>query len=78
MAKQEKNQGLIDLAKNLNNVPWCEDYEKMISGMLYCRDFHHEVAALISVQILMHDTGTCCWSPQSKDAGNQVQYLLSS
>lgn len=29
----EKNQDLIDKAKVLNHVPWCEDYEKMISGM---------------------------------------------
>ena len=34
MAKTEKDQGQIDLAKKLNNVPWCEHYERMISGML--------------------------------------------
>ena len=25
----------INHVKSLENVPWCEDYEKMISGMLY-------------------------------------------
>ena len=31
----EKNLKAISHAKNLEAVPWCEDYEKMISGMLY-------------------------------------------
>ncbi|SPO06212.1 related to E.coli galactoside O-acetyltransferase [Cephalotrichum gorgonifer] len=35
MASTEKDQAAIDHAKTLDNVPWCEDYEKMISGMLY-------------------------------------------
>jgi len=35
MASKTKNQELIEAAKSINNVPWCEDYEKMISGMLY-------------------------------------------
>lgn len=34
MAKTEKDQGMIEFAKGLNNVPWCDDYEKMISGVL--------------------------------------------
>lgn len=34
MAKDAKNEELIAIAKTLHNVPWCEDYEKMISGML--------------------------------------------
>ena len=28
-----KNPDLINKAKALNHVPWCEEYEKMISGM---------------------------------------------
>ncbi|KAF7564848.1 WbbJ, Acetyltransferase (isoleucine patch superfamily) [Pyrenophora tritici-repentis] len=35
MAAQEKNMQEIEKAKKLNHVPWCEEYEKMISGMLY-------------------------------------------
>lgn len=35
MASTEKDQGVIAFAKTLENVPWCEDYEKMVSGMLY-------------------------------------------
>jgi hypothetical protein len=34
MASQEKNDHEIAKAKKLNHVPWCEEYEKMISGML--------------------------------------------
>ncbi|KAI9150865.1 putative acetyltransferase [Paramyrothecium foliicola] len=35
MAKQAKDDALIELAKTLQGVPWCDEYEKMISGMLY-------------------------------------------
>ncbi|TVY41302.1 putative acetyltransferase [Lachnellula cervina] len=31
----EKNQELIAIAKTYDNIPWCEQYERMISGMLY-------------------------------------------
>jgi hypothetical protein len=34
MAAKEKNAVEIEKAKKLNHVPWCEEYEKMISGML--------------------------------------------
>lgn len=30
-----KNQDALTYAHTLSNVPWCDDYEKMISGMLY-------------------------------------------
>jgi hypothetical protein len=35
MASKEKNTALIEQAKTFKNVPWCENYEKMISGMLF-------------------------------------------
>jgi hypothetical protein len=35
MAAQSKDHELIELAKGLQGAPWCEEYEKMISGMLY-------------------------------------------
>ena len=31
----EKNQEAIAFARQMTSVPWCDDYEKMISGMLY-------------------------------------------
>lgn len=30
-----KNEDAIAYSRTLSDVPWCEDYEKMISGMLY-------------------------------------------
>ncbi|KAF7189123.1 putative acetyltransferase [Pseudocercospora fuligena] len=35
MAAQQKDESQIALAKDLKNVPWCDQYERMISGMLY-------------------------------------------
>ncbi|CAG5179130.1 uncharacterized protein ALTATR162_LOCUS9048 [Alternaria atra] len=35
MAAQQKNTQEMEKARKLNHVPWCEEYEKMISGMLY-------------------------------------------
>jgi hypothetical protein len=34
MATANKDPELIEFAKTLSNVPWCEEYEKMISGMV--------------------------------------------
>lgn len=33
-AKTEKDPASIAFARTLENTPWCEDYEKMISGVL--------------------------------------------
>lgn len=33
--RKEKNEEAIAFARTLKHIPWCEDYEKMISGMLY-------------------------------------------
>ncbi|KAJ5584664.1 maltose/galactoside acetyltransferase [Penicillium hispanicum] len=35
MAATEKRPDLIEVARGLSGVPMCDDYEKMISGMLY-------------------------------------------
>jgi hypothetical protein len=35
MAATTKNTHEIEKAQKLNHVPWCDEYEKMISGMLY-------------------------------------------
>lgn len=34
MASNEKRSDLIAIARDLSGVPMCDDYEKMISGML--------------------------------------------
>lgn len=35
MAKQQKDNEIIEIARSLRGTPWCEEYELMISGMLY-------------------------------------------
>jgi hypothetical protein len=35
MAAKEKDQVELAKARELSHIPWCEEYEKMISGMLY-------------------------------------------
>jgi acetyltransferase-like isoleucine patch superfamily enzyme len=35
MPSTEKDATAIAIAATLNHVPWCDDYEKMISGMLF-------------------------------------------
>ncbi|KAF4817276.1 putative acetyltransferase [Colletotrichum tropicale] len=35
MARTTKNSEIIQLSKQLKGTPWCEEYERMISGMLY-------------------------------------------
>lgn len=35
MAATQKDPDTIERARLLKNVPWCEQYERMISGMLY-------------------------------------------
>jgi hypothetical protein len=34
VAAEEKDPEIIEMAKSLKDIPMCEDYEKMISGML--------------------------------------------
>lgn len=35
MAATEKRPEIIELARGLPGVPLCEDYERMVSGMMY-------------------------------------------
>lgn len=61
MAAQEKNTHELEKAKKLNHVPWCEEYEKMISGMLY-NSFHPELnAARFRARAFAHKFNT--WFP---------------
>lgn len=38
MAAEKKDPGAIEKAKTRSRVPWCGEYEKMISGMAYEAD----------------------------------------
>lgn len=54
MADQNKSTGAADAkdeqeiarARGLNLVPWCEQYERMISGMLSVKPPSHQVLIL--------------------------------
>lgn len=35
MAKQQRDDEIIEIARGLAGTPWCDDYQDMISGMLY-------------------------------------------
>ncbi|KAL0568916.1 hypothetical protein V5O48_013058 [Marasmius crinis-equi] len=35
MAKSTKDDKILSIARDLNGVPWCEEYQKMVSGMMY-------------------------------------------
>lgn len=49
MAATEKDHKVIQIARGLEHVPWCDDYERMISGMLY-------VTILLSHRLPPHGT----------------------
>lgn len=34
MASEQKDEKAIQIARGLSNIPWGEQYERMISGML--------------------------------------------
>jgi hypothetical protein len=67
MASKTKNIALIEQAKTFKNVPWCEDYEKMVSGMLYVTRVHSEFVQTY----LRIPPGTTVW-PQSLKRGDIV------
>lgn len=42
MAATEKRPEIIELSKGLQGIPVCEDYDRMISGMMYVRHVFHK------------------------------------
>ncbi|KAG5928314.1 hypothetical protein E4U42_000857 [Claviceps africana] len=54
MASQEKKPEIIAFAKTLSNVPWCEQYERMISGQLYNALDQHLIDGRFRARRLMH------------------------
>jgi hypothetical protein len=43
MASKEKNLAILEKARTFTNAPWCEEYEKMISGMLYSSTYYSTI-----------------------------------
>ncbi|PHH77661.1 hypothetical protein CDD82_3403 [Ophiocordyceps australis] len=58
MASPEKDQALISFAKTLANVPWCDDYEKMISGSRYNANVPELLEGRFRARKLMHKYNT--------------------
>ncbi|KAG5951654.1 hypothetical protein E4U53_002564 [Claviceps sorghi] len=54
MASLEKKPEAIAYAKTLSNVPWCEEFEKMISGQLYNCQAQELIDGRFRARRLMH------------------------
>ncbi|KAG6006904.1 hypothetical protein E4U21_006623 [Claviceps maximensis] len=54
MASSEKKPEVIAYAKTLSNTPWCEAYERMISGQLYDYQAPELIEGRFRVRRLMH------------------------
>jgi maltose O-acetyltransferase len=51
MAALHKNQEIIDEVKRLGEapIPWCDEYEKMISGMRYALPFQISIINILTM-----------------------------
>ncbi|PMB65424.1 Maltose O-acetyltransferase [Beauveria bassiana] len=73
MAATERNQAALELAKTLEHIPWCDDYEKMISGVLYDAQAPELVQGRFRARRLMHKYVTPAPSRQ-KTSLNTFRY----
>ncbi|KAF5625606.1 galactoside o-acetyltransferase [Fusarium sp. NRRL 52700] len=62
---QEKNQAELEKASKLANVPHCEQYERMISGMLYDSLIPKLTNARLAARKAMNEYNT--WFPEGDD-----------
>ncbi|KAJ4159231.1 uncharacterized protein LMH87_008139 [Akanthomyces muscarius] len=58
MAATDKDPAAIELAKKLEHIPWCDDYEKMISGVLYDAQVPELIQGRFRARRLMHKYNT--------------------
>ncbi|KAM0551367.1 hypothetical protein ACHAPJ_008476 [Fusarium lateritium] len=65
MAAQEKNQAELEKASKLANVPHCEQYDRMISGMLYDSFVPELVNSRLAARRSMMNYNT--WLPEGDD-----------
>ncbi|CEI39905.1 hypothetical protein FVEN_g2178 [Fusarium venenatum] len=65
MAAQEKNQVELEKASKLANVPHCEQYERMISGMLYDSLIPKLTNSRLAARKAMNEYNT--WFPTGED-----------
>jgi hypothetical protein len=75
MAAQEKNPVELGKAKQLNHVPWSDEYEKMISGMLYFLPVNYDPAlANIRHQLQLPRVRPSSSPLQSPRLGSRIQH----
>ncbi|KAK4499996.1 hypothetical protein PRZ48_008182 [Zasmidium cellare] len=55
MARQEKDESQLQLARTLKYIPWCEQYERMVSGMLYDSFIPELEASRFKAKAFIHD-----------------------
>ncbi|KAM5513456.1 galactoside O-acetyltransferase [Fusarium oxysporum f. sp. phaseoli] len=66
----QKNERAIKYSRGLTNIPWREDYEKMISGMLYSCTVPELAAARNRARRLAQKFNT--WVPPNGFSAEQV------
>lgn len=83
MASKSKNDEIIAQARTLKGTPWCEEYEKMISGMLYnplepklCEGRHRARAFAFKYNNI--DPGTVDYETGKKLREGLLQEMLGS
>ncbi|KAI4653544.1 hypothetical protein J4E93_001310 [Alternaria ventricosa] len=77
MAAQQKNTQEIEKAKKLNHVPWDEEYEKMISGMLYNAFTPSLNAARFKARAFAHKYNTWFPDPATTDSSKGFDILAA-
>lgn len=78
MAATTKNVQELEKARKLNHVPWCDEYEKMISGMLY-NAFSPELnGARYRARAFAHKYNTEFPTSPSTNSSTAFDYLTNS
>ncbi|KAI4956091.1 hypothetical protein J4E91_000301 [Alternaria rosae] len=77
MAAQQKNTQEIEKAKKLNHVPWNDEYEKMISGMLYNSFLPSLTAARFKARAFAHKYNTWFPDPATIDESKAFDILFA-
>ncbi|KAM0419092.1 hypothetical protein ACHAPT_012031 [Fusarium lateritium] len=70
MAATEKSQVELEKAAKLANVPHCEQYDRMISGMLYDSFVPELVGARLDARKFMHEYNN--WFPSADEYTNEA------
>ncbi|KAH6620416.1 galactoside O-acetyltransferase [Boeremia exigua] len=77
MAATQKNPAELEKARALAHVPWCEEYEKMISGMLYAASAPDLTAARYRARAFAHAYNTY-FPPATQDPSTGFDVLAAT